>query len=228
MNARYLLLAAVPAFVAIGCQSALYEENLALHGQARELQEDKDRAQAELASRPDQAEVNAQLAAYESELAAKQAQINELEQQLRDSLLAPGLDGLMVPGIDGVEAIYDQETREMTMRVPGDLLFASGSASVSKGAAATLDRISDIIQSDYPGRSIRVEGHTDTDPIRRSKGKYDSNRDLSLRRAYAVTKVLEGSGVPAGQIETVGHGEHKSLGQGKAKDRRVEIIVVTS
>ncbi len=204
-----------------GCQNAMYEENMGLHSQARQLQDNNQALIGELASRPDAS----QLAALEGELAAKQQQITDLERQLSERLNAPGSDGLLIPGVDGVEVSFDQSKGEMTMRVPGDVVFASGSIVVSGGAQSTLTRIAEILNSDYAGKTVRVEGHTDSDPIQKSKSKYDSNRDLSLKRAYAVTKVLEGKGVKASRIETVGHGEFKSLGRGKKEDRRVEIIV---
>ncbi len=216
------LLAAVGCLGAAGCQNAMYDENMQLHSQARQLQQQKDLLEGELETRPEPAE----LAALESELAVKNQQIASLEQQLNERLNAPGSDGLMIPGVEGVEVSFDDVKGEMTMRVPGDVLFGSGSSVVSKGAAGTLTRIADILKSDYAGKTVRVEGHTDNDPIKKSKSKFDSNRDLSLQRAYAVTKVLEGKGVPANRIETVGHGEHQGLGQGKKNDRRVEIVVV--
>ncbi|MEM1012358.1 MAG: OmpA family protein [Planctomycetota bacterium] len=212
-------IAASGLFVA-GCQNAMYDENLALHHQARQLQKDKKSLQTEISQRPTQA----QLASLQSENAAKAARIADLERQLAERLAMPDDTGLMIPGIDNVDVSLNDN--EMTMRVPGDLLFASGSDTVNSSAKATLNRIAEILQSDYAGSTVRVEGHTDSDPIKRSKSKYDSNRDLSLRRAYAVTKILEGSGVTASRIETVGHGEHQSMGQGKKQDRRVEIIVV--
>jgi outer membrane protein OmpA-like peptidoglycan-associated protein len=213
---------ALVGLVSAGCQNAMYDENLALHSQARQLQEDKKSLMGELETRP----TDAQVASLRTENQAKAQRIAELERQLAERLAMPDESGLMIPGIDNVEIGLNDAGTEMTMRVPGDVLFASGSDTVNSGAKATLNRIADILQSDYAGSRVRVEGHTDADPIKRSKGKYDSNRDLSLRRAYAVTKVLEGSGVPASRIETVGHGEHQTLGQGKKKDRRVEIVVV--
>lgn len=210
------------ALIAGGCQNAMYDENMALHSQARQLQERNNALKGELETRPDAAQV----AALETELAAKAQRIADLESQLNERLNAPDVDGVLIPGVDGVDVSFDEAKGEMTMRVPGDLLFASGSSTVSKGANATLSRIAEILNSDYAGQTVRVEGHTDSDPIKKSKGKYDSNRDLSLQRAYAVTKQLESQGVSPSRIETVGFGQYKSLGQGKKNDRRVEIIVV--
>ena len=224
-----LLRAALPSSLALfalaagGCQNAMYDENMALHSQSRQLQDQNKLLKGELESRPDAAQV----ASLEAELAAKQQRIADLEGQLSERLNAPDIQtGLIIPGVSGVDVSFDEAKGEMTMTVPGDLLFASGSTSLSKGAAATLGRIGDILNSDYAGKTIRVRGHTDSDPIKKSAGKYDSNRDLSLQRAYAVTKNLEAKGVSASRLETVGLGEHHPTGQGKSKDRRVEIVVV--
>ena len=219
---RTVPLLALASLAAAGCQSKMYDENMALHSQARQLQENNKALQGELADRPDRA----QLAALQGELAAKDQQIADLEAELSERLNAPDAAGVLIPGIEGVGVTYDEQTREMTMRVPGDLLFGSGSATVGKGATGTIDRIAEILNDDYAGRTVRVEGHTDSDPIKKSKSKFDSNRDLSLQRAYAVTKSLEDKGVSATRIETVGHGEYQPLGKGKKNDRRVEIVVV--
>ena len=212
---------AFAALAAGGCQNAMYDENMALHTQNRELQDRNKAFKSELMTRPDAAQV----ASLEAELAAKQQRISDLEGQLSERLNAPDVQtGLIIPGVAGVDVKYDEARGEMTMTIPGDLLFSSGSTALSKGSAATLGRIADIINSDYAGKTVRVRGHTDSDPIKKSK--FDSNRDLSLARAYSVTKKLESSGVSATRLETVGLGEHHPTGQGKSKDRRVEIVVV--
>ena len=114
----------------------------------------------------------------------------------------------------------------MTMRVPGDVVFASGSTTINKGSEATLTRIADVLKSEYGGRKIRVEGHTDADPINKTAKLFNDNRDLSLKRAYAVTQFLEQKGVSPATMATVGHGPHQPRGANKKDNRRVEIVVV--
>jgi flagellar motor protein MotB len=114
----------------------------------------------------------------------------------------------------------------LTMDIAGDVLFASGSTKLNKSAEDTLARIADVLKNDYSANAIRVEGHTDSDPITKTKNLYADNRDLSLQRAYSVTKFLESKGLPPAKIETVGHGEHKPAGSNKAQNRRVVITVV--
>ena len=82
------------------------------------------------------------------------------------------------------------------------------------------------MKKEYPGKQIRVEGHTDADPIRVSKWK--SNQELSEARANAVRQYLAQKGVDANSLSIRGFGADKPKSQtDKALNRRVEIVVIT-
>lgn len=214
--ASALSLAAVMA--AAGCQSGVYDENVELHHQARKLQANNTQLRNELKTRPD-----------ESQLASMQQQLSERDRMIADlqaRLNQPDASGVAITGLEGIEIIVDENNREMTMRVPGDVLFASGSTKINASADKTLGRIADILNSEYAGKSVRVVGHTDSDPISKTKNLYSNNRDLSLQRALSVTGSLEKRGVEPSRILAGGMGQYKSLGTDKKKDRRVEIVVV--
>jgi len=213
--AALALLAA--SLLAGGCQNAMYEENAKLHDQNRKLQQHLSTTSDELDARPTEAE----LVSLQQELAARDQMIADLQAKLA----APGPGGELLPDIGQDVIVGVNERGDLTMSVAGDVLFASGSTTINKSAEATLARIADILKSDYGAQTIRVEGHTDTDPISKTKKLYNDNRDLSLKRAYAVTTFLEGKGVPAPRIETVGHGEHRPKAN-KKDSRRVEIFLV--
>ncbi|MCG8508124.1 MAG: OmpA family protein, partial [Rhodospirillales bacterium] len=123
--------------------------------------------------------------------------------------------------IEGVETI--RSAGAITVRVPGDVLFASGKVDLKSSARQTLSRIASVIQSEYPGNMVRVEGYTDTDPIRRSNWK--DNLELSLQRAAAVHRYLQSQGISADRMYAAGYGETQPLGT-KAQSRRVEVVVV--
>lgn len=110
-----------------------------------------------------------------------------------------------------------------TAEIAGNLLFDSGSATLKPTARQTLDGIASEIRSKYRGASIRVEGHTDSDPIRRSKWK--TNDALSQARADAVAKYLATKGIPASRIEAMGYGSSRPKAT-KAASRRVDIVVL--
>ena len=71
-------------------------------------------------------------------------------------------------------------------------------------------------------------GHTDTDPIQKSGWK--DNWQLSSERALSVARYLVSHGVPEKQVRAVARGSTQpvasnSTATGKAKNRRVEIVV---
>jgi chemotaxis protein MotB len=204
--------------VLTGCQNALHDENKRLVSQNRELQDRLNQAEGELGNRPDASQV----AAMQAGLSERDARIAQLEQQLRTPT-----PGTSAPGIDGIETEFDARSGELTVRVPGDVLFDSGVATVKPTARATLDKIADALEGQYKGKVIRVEGHTDSDPLVRTRAQWTDNRGLSAARALAVARYLESRGVDSKRLSVVGHGEYVPRGNEKSRNRRVEIIVVT-
>lgn len=94
-------------------------------------------------------------------------------------------------------------------------LFDVGSARVKPAARQELV----TYFSQLVGKTIVVNGHTD------ATGSTQSNLDLSLRRAIAVSKIAEETGVNA---EPRGYGEQVPIAsndtaEGRAKNRRVEL-----
>jgi flagellar motor protein MotB len=85
-----------------------------------------------------------------------------------------------------------------------------------------------MIKAHYPDSRVLVEGHTDSDPIRKSD--WGTNENLSRARAAAVETLLTNSGVPATNVTTEGLGARQPLAQGstkraKSRNRRVEIFI---
>ena len=108
--------------------------------------------------------------------------------------------------------------------------FRAGSASLSYNAAAVkaVVGLGKLIAESYPGSRVTVEGHTDADPIRKSK--WDSNEALSLARAEEVKKLLRQAGVNADKVSAVGMGARHPVARGtteraKAQNRRAEIYI---
>ena len=111
----------------------------------------------------------------------------------------------------------------MVAEVAGDVLFASGQATLKADAKKKLDSIARELNGRYSGNDIRIEGHTDSDPIRKSK--WGSNEALSKARAEAVREYLQSKGVSGGRMSTVGKGSSEPKGT-KAASRRVDIIIL--
>jgi len=84
------------------------------------------------------------------------------------------------------------------------------------------------LQSQYSGKQIDIVGHTDADPIKKSKWK--DNWELSTQRALSVVRYLIKRGIPEDRIRASGCGAARPIASnatvsGKAKNRRVEIVV---
>lgn len=130
-------------------------------------------------------------------------------------------------GGTGFEGIGGTTTRmqgsDIVVDVAGDVLFASGSVTLRADARQTLDRVAQVLNSRYSGNEIRIAGHTDSDPIRRSQWK--TNERLSAERALAVQEYLATRGVGLNRTHIAGFGPSKPRGT-KAQSRRVEIIVL--
>ena len=119
----------------------------------------------------------------------------------------------------------------ISIGIENTVTFSSGSTALKNSANSVLKRVADVIRRDFGGRRIYVEGHTDTDPIRKTKGKFRSNRHLSAERADVVADFLvKQGGVEQAQVVVVGFGPHdpRENGAGKSakeRNRRVEIVV---
>lgn len=214
------------ALIAGGCKSvkksdydAAIQENTKLRERVASLQ-DKVRdanSQVDAAERAKQDALAQQRASYESQLsAARQAPAQNQNQY--------------VTPVSGFEGIPGVETSvggggEIVVAVEGDVLFDSGRVDLKSSARRSLDRVASVIQSKYPGKQIRIEGYTDTDPIRKSKWR--SNEHLSAERALAVEKYLVGKGLDNDRVYSAAFGPANARAT-KKDSRRVEIVILGS
>jgi chemotaxis protein MotB len=133
------------------------------------------------------------------------------------------------PELDQAGVQYGTRDGNLVLTIPTEISFPSGKAELSKTGRSALAAVAKTLSSQYATSEYWIEGHTDSDPIKKSK--FASNRDLSLARAMAVLHYLvEESGVPDGQCVVAGWGEYRPVasndsGANKAKNRRVEITV---
>ena len=113
---------------------------------------------------------------------------------------------------------------EVGFRIQGEVLFSSGRAVISKSGKRTLARVIPLLRDS--GKTIRIDGYTDNDPIRKSAWK--SNLHLSVGRALAVSELFRSKGIPYDRLVIRGYGPNHpvSVSAGsKAKNRRVEIYL---
>lgn len=120
---------------------------------------------------------------------------------------------------------------KLTVNMVDSILFDSGRAEVKKGGLEILGKVVSILK-DVNDKSIRIEGHTDNVQISRALAqRYPTNWELSAARAINVARYLQGQGIDPGQLSAVAYGEWKPVAtndtvEGRAKNRRIEIILV--
>jgi chemotaxis protein MotB len=157
----------------------------------------------------------------------KQSQetIDELQRQIAEFNKSPAEATGFGKGYD---VRFDPSAGTITVTLPNTILFNSGQASLKKATSSELDHIQSVLQQKYSNNPIDVVGHTDTDPIKKSKWR--DNWQLSAERALAVSGYLIKRGIPEDRIRAVGCGPARPVASnattaGKAKNRRVEIVV---
>lgn len=112
----------------------------------------------------------------------------------------------------------------LIVTLPQDLLFASGSSNLRPDLQRDLSAVAGNLQA-YPNSTIQIIGHTDSD------GAAAFNQQLSESRAASVASVLINNGVSRSRVQAFGRGESQPIAsnlnaQGKAQNRRVEIVIL--
>ena len=213
MGTAWMLALALAGLIGLGgCNKEIKEENQALHVQNEELENELANSRNALDS------ANAELARMQ------QAQVDALNAKPGSG--SEGLGGLEGGGVDVTE-----NNGETTISVAGDVLFDSGQATLKSSFKSKLREIASRLSSGGYAE-IRIEGHTDADPIKKTASKWRDNYHLSEARATAVRDYLAEQGVPRSSMSINGFGDTKPIANnsskdGKAQNRRVEIVVVT-
>jgi len=175
------------------------------------------------------------LGRYKHEMAAKgqlaeqltqsQQQIDELQRKIEELKQTPA----QATGFgEGYDVAFDPSAGTITVTLQTTILFSPGQAELKKTTSKELDHILSVLRSKYSGRKVDVIGHTDPDPIRVSG--WDDNWELSAQRALSVLRYLVKRGIPEQRIRAIGCGPARPVASnsteaGKAKNRRVEIVV---
>ncbi len=126
------------------------------------------------------------------------------------------------PQVNTEGVFHRNSNGEMAATLAGNVLFDSGRATLKTTSKKELDRVVAEIKKTYRNASIRVEGHTDSDPITRSNWK--SNDELSQARADAVVRYLATKGISSDQMTSIGFGSAKPKSS-KQASRRVEVVI---
>lgn len=114
---------------------------------------------------------------------------------------------------------------KISIAIRSDILFASGSATLSAGAQPVIRLLGEVLRG-FPV-DIRVEGHTDNVPV---SGVYRTNWELSAARAVSVVHLMTASGVQPGRLSAIAYGEFQPVlpnatPDGRNANRRVVLSV---
>lgn len=124
-----------------------------------------------------------------------------------------------------------QDTRtERRFHLSGDVLFDFDKDAIRVEAEPVLAGLAERIRAEFPGATVRIEGHTD------AIGSNRYNQALSLRRAESIENWFERKGGLTSPMSARGLGESQPAQPntlpdgsdnllGRQHNRRVEIIV---
>jgi len=195
----------------LGSACASQQELVEYQDEVRALREERTQLKKE------HRQLQMQNESYEIRLA-------EANQKMTDLPDVPNYADLDALGID-----YRTQGGNFVISIPASITFASGQSELTKEGRNALQTVAKTLAKDYGGGTYWIEGHTDSDPIKKSK--WGTNRDLSVARAMAVLHYLvESCGMSDEQCVVAGHGQYAPIAEnqdnaGKARNRRVEIVV---
>jgi len=136
------------------------------------------------------------------------------------------LDRLKKGGMDA----YQTADGNIAIVLPSDITFSAGSKDLSTPGKKAVDQVARELNGQFAGYTVRIEGHTDADPIKKSK--FTDNWELGAERALTVLRYLAGQHsvaperlVASSRGETFPVADNKS-DKGKARNRRVEVVVM--
>ena len=120
-------------------------------------------------------------------------------------------------------ALQAKETERGTVVTLGSVLFATGKSELLAGALQSVERLADYLTSNK-GRTVLIEGHTD------STGSDETNLRLSQDRADSVRMALIAEGIAAKRIVATGLSSTRPVASndtaaGRQQNRRVEIVI---
>lgn len=206
---------ALIALALASCTNTRYQQALAdRDAEIRALREERT------AVKNNNRDLNAQNATLDRQLAEAHARL------LAEPVRTTAQD---FPELDREGVSYGMRDGNMVITISSDVTFDSGKAEVSSKGKQALAAVAKTLRDKYGDDEYWIEGHTDSDPIQKSK--FESNRALSIARSMAVLHYLvEDANLADGQCVVAGWGEYRPLAgndskANKAKNRRVEITV---
>ena len=207
---KCLFLSLMVLFVGCAELKSLREEKIVMNQRIEELQRERD-------------DLDTRYNLSEQEKASLIEERDRLENARRS----------MEERLQGSGASVRIKEGKISVMLPSSILFNSGQTKLKKAAKNSLTKVCNVLKKDFPNATIRIEGHTDSDPLKRTKNVYKSNWELSALRASNVLHYLVDScRLDPKKLYIAGFGKHQPVAsnkskEGKKKNRRVEIVILT-
>ena len=160
------------------------------------------------------------------------------EEQIKELLDFQGLQDaleefLMEKDLED-DILISMDSKGLIMRFQDNVLFDSGRADIKEEAKEILIEIVEFLDHpDFRNKYIRVEGHTDSDPLKKN-ARYETNWELSTARASNVVRFfIEEMNLDPKRFSASGYSKYHPIAENdtpenKRKNRRVDIVILRS
>ncbi len=166
------------------------------------------------------------------------ARLDEDNNKLKEKLLADELEKKRLHAeleklarAIGEGAVVRDTIEGPVIQLQEKILFDSGMAEIKPSGESALLTIANYLK-ERPDALLRIDGHTDSDPIVKTKHIWDSNHHLSAARSLAVFHFLtKKQDLDQLRVHISGFGPNRPVSkdedkEGKRKNRRVEFLIV--
>ncbi|MGV8146354.1 MAG: flagellar motor protein MotB [Alkaliphilus sp.] len=130
------------------------------------------------------------------------------------------------------DVLVTLETIGLVLRLQDNVLFDSGKSELKSDSFELLSYLSTLLkQSEFLDKNVRIEGHTDSDPLRFG-ARYETNWELSVARASRVVRYLiEVEELAPQRFTASGYSMFHPIApndtaENKSKNRRVDIVIL--
>ncbi len=125
-----------------------------------------------------------------------------------------------------------RDTKEgPVVKFPEEILFDSGLAKLKPAGESALEKVANYLKENMTV-SIRVDAHTDDEPIDKSKYLWETNHHLSTERALSVFNYLVSKGmIEEKRVDIAVYGSNRPITSNtdktvKAQNRRLELLIL--
>lgn len=192
-----------------------------MKAQIDELESEKGKLKTEVANTSRELEnADRKLGDAEAQAAAVKAKIDAIKKQIQETVQAAKDADLEV----------DAKDVKLHVSLANEVLFKPGNADISKEGKELIAQLANVFKEEA-NMHIVVEGHTDADPVRRSRYKFNDNWDLSCARAASAVRELVAGGVDPANLTAAGRADNARVNvdvegkDEKAANRRIEFVL---